>query len=391
MRDIFKCIPGRHTMEVIDFQVGDARFEVVRSDGVVSPLGVSLARLREQFGGEEGTMTGPDGEQYQLSLAPWSAANPDTTYLRMSYRFTPDQPARIDPALQPARPDPKHVPASVPTPSASSTSSTTTLTLSSQIITQGDRVVRPRMMMRFDVFGDVRGNHRLTIYPDTEQAGIPVAALLAMPEMQIKEVQCPVCESKVTMRITLAERIQEFVSRDSSITHIRLAMSHLADLPETKTLPEHSPITVEKFRRYAAVTEPSRIEIPGVEQYIAVKSHEHLVTIRPISTGSEGSTTAATLLQLPEAKQSTITCPLCDTVLQFTEPLERFISMFVGNMGADAAQIEWRIAHPESIPVTKTPPENAPIRVTRGEELNENEGKLQDGYPVFFVVPASGA
>ena len=67
--------------------------------------------------------------------------------------------------------------------------------------------------------------------------------------------------------------------------------------------------------------------------------------------------------------------------------------MFVGSTDTDAARIgiEWHIAHPESIPVTKTPPENAPIKVTLGSELSENENRLQDGYPVFFVVPASRA
>ena len=184
MRDIFKIIPGTHTMEVVDFQAGDPRFEVMRSDGVITTLGVSVAQLRERFGGDECTITGPDGEQYQLSLAPWSATNPDTTYLRMSYRFTPYQPVRIDPSLQPARPDPKSVPAPV---SAPSTQTTKTTAYNSLTVTPGDRAVRPRMM-RFDVFGDVRHDHRLTIYPSDEQAGIPVAELLAMPEVKAKEI-----------------------------------------------------------------------------------------------------------------------------------------------------------------------------------------------------------
>jgi hypothetical protein len=55
----------------------------------------SLAEVREQLGGDEGTYTAADGRTYPLSLKPWADDDPETTYFVFMPIFVPD-PARRD-------------------------------------------------------------------------------------------------------------------------------------------------------------------------------------------------------------------------------------------------------------------------------------------------------
>lgn len=56
--------------------------------------GHPLAAFREALGGNAGAITDPFlGDAHPLSLVPWADANPDTTYLRVSFRFIPHDTA----------------------------------------------------------------------------------------------------------------------------------------------------------------------------------------------------------------------------------------------------------------------------------------------------------
>jgi len=56
--------------------------------------GHPLAAFREALGGNAGEIIDPFlGGSHPLSLVPWADANPDTTYLRVSFRFTPGETA----------------------------------------------------------------------------------------------------------------------------------------------------------------------------------------------------------------------------------------------------------------------------------------------------------
>lgn len=56
--------------------------------------GHPLAAFREALGGNEGEIIDPFlGGSHPLSLVPWVDADPDTTYLRVSFRFTPKETA----------------------------------------------------------------------------------------------------------------------------------------------------------------------------------------------------------------------------------------------------------------------------------------------------------
>ncbi len=102
-RRTYQEIPGTVTMSVEAFQAGDSRFEQ-EVDGRLIRKGTQLARLRDLFGGrDEGQIRDPyHGDYFLISLKQWADADPDNTYIHVSFQFIPDDPipADQDPGLE---------------------------------------------------------------------------------------------------------------------------------------------------------------------------------------------------------------------------------------------------------------------------------------------------
>jgi len=75
----------------VAFQEGDPHYSYVDPDGKRRTYGVPLRMIRAQIGGDEGTVTDPNGANHHLSLAPWANADPDRTYISLAFESELDQ------------------------------------------------------------------------------------------------------------------------------------------------------------------------------------------------------------------------------------------------------------------------------------------------------------
>jgi hypothetical protein len=85
---------------------GEPGHEITLLDGtVLQNPGYRLADLRARFGGDDGVLIDPiRGEEHQVTLAPWSQADPDLTRVLVAYRLAgPGSPPAPTP---PAAPQP---------------------------------------------------------------------------------------------------------------------------------------------------------------------------------------------------------------------------------------------------------------------------------------------
>ena len=98
--DKFKDIPGKVVMEIKAFQKGDPNFQV-EVNNLLQDRGVSIAQLRESFGGkDEGYLEdGFKHEKHPISLCQWEKADAETTFLNIGWHYVfdesllPDHPA----------------------------------------------------------------------------------------------------------------------------------------------------------------------------------------------------------------------------------------------------------------------------------------------------------
>lgn len=92
----FKNVPGRVAVQIVDFQDGDPQHQLKDGQG---NRGISMSQLRKKFGGDEGEITDPHrGELHHISLKPWLDKDPEKTFLKISFRFIPDDPDfRVEP------------------------------------------------------------------------------------------------------------------------------------------------------------------------------------------------------------------------------------------------------------------------------------------------------
>ncbi len=75
----------------VAFQEGDAQYSYVDPDGSRRTYGVPLRTIRAQIGGDEGTVTDPNGATHHLSLARWADADPDRTYISLAFESEMNQ------------------------------------------------------------------------------------------------------------------------------------------------------------------------------------------------------------------------------------------------------------------------------------------------------------
>lgn len=77
---------GKVGVNVLAFHANDPRNQ--RPDGA-GPLGVTLAQLRRQFGGDEFLLADPfHGEEHRISLKQWRDADPDNTYVKIEFGWS---------------------------------------------------------------------------------------------------------------------------------------------------------------------------------------------------------------------------------------------------------------------------------------------------------------
>ncbi len=380
-RPRFNLVPSIYEMEVFEFQDGDPTYQHTRPDGVVVPMGTSLAKLQQRLGGDEGDFPGPAGETYHISLAPWEGKDYEKTLLQMTFHATPLFPADIAPEL---RPSPSSLP---PTRPQRGTSSLSALpeggtASSASSIPQSSPLPRASLSYNFISCSDVRREHRIKIQQSRNpEAGVTIEALLSLPETAMTEIHCPVCDAPIKISEPLAERLQQGIEWWGNESKVQMIFEHPVDIEETRTVLDDSPFVVHRYRRYTPISLPARQKDPGIELSIRQTTHNHLIVV----TSESGETTAQTLLALPEAKQTQLSCPLCDEKLPVEEPFEKYIRILVDNAGDDTIHIQWSISHPSDRAETKVPSKEDVIYATRHASNDKFAQERYEGY-VGFVV-----
>ena len=75
---------GNVIVRIVAFQKGDPRYQAANGKG---ERGLSVAQLRKRFGGDEGEIPDPIyGQMHHISLKQWANEDPETTFLRISFR-----------------------------------------------------------------------------------------------------------------------------------------------------------------------------------------------------------------------------------------------------------------------------------------------------------------
>lgn len=88
-RPLYEGIPGTVTVQIEVFQEENRRSKREGS----GKTGISLAQLRQMFGGDEGEMADPyHGKMHRISLRPWDDADAEKTFLHITFRFVPEKP-----------------------------------------------------------------------------------------------------------------------------------------------------------------------------------------------------------------------------------------------------------------------------------------------------------
>lgn len=107
----------------------------------------------------------------------------------------------------------------------------------------------------------------------------------------------------------------------------------------------------------------------------AIRNKDHEIAIRSVRPKNavdkteEQGISISYLLTFPEVKQTRLPCPVCDAILELSQPLEKPLRVLTAQLDADTASIEVSISHPSHVKETKTRPANYPFTVMRHEEL----------------------
>ncbi len=205
---LFNGIPGKMTLIVSEVPA--------RAIGAVKAR--SIAELRERFdGNDEGYLTDPAGEKHYLSLKPWVKVDPHSTYVQISYRFTPDAPIPSD---NPMYPQSSHSPYS--------NSDFTAFAVRNKDHEIAIRSVRPK-------------NEVAT----AEEQHTNVSYLLTFPEVKQTRLPCPVCDAVLELSSPLEKPIRILASQlGEDAVSIEVSISHPSHIKETKQRPAKYPFTV---------------------------------------------------------------------------------------------------------------------------------------------------
>ena len=370
-------VPSIYTMEVFEFQDGDPTFQHTSSDGTIMPGGISIARLQQRLGGNEGEFPGPSGDTYHISVAAWAGKDPEKTLLQMTFHATPLFPVDIAPEL-------RHP--SFPQLAAQPSSPTTTT--DKGVSSPSSPIIRSRptsgstSLHDFISCSDVRREHRIKIQQSkTPETGIAVDALLNLPEMTTTEIHCPICDTPIKLSESLDKRLQRAIEWWGNEAKVQLIFEHPSTIEETRTVPENSPFVVHRYYRYTPSSVHAREKDPSIELSLVLKTHDHLITL----ISESGETTAHALLALPEAKETELVCPLCDERLPVPEPFEQYIRILADDAEGDSTFIEWSISHPREIGTTKTQRPESLIDAMQHSNTDDFAQKRYPGYAGFVV------
>ncbi len=155
--------------------------------------------------------------------------------------------------------------------------------------------------------------------------------------------------------------LKPWVNADPHITYVQIAFRFTPDVPIPTDSPlyppsPHSPYTNSDFTAYA---------IRNKDHEIAIRS------VRPknrVDKAEEQGMSIAYLLTFPEVKQTRLACPVCDAILELSQPLEKPIRVLTAQLDANVASIEVSISHPIHVKETKMRPAKYPFTVIRHEE-----------------------
>jgi len=205
---LFHGVPGKMTLVVQEVPAG--------AIGTVKAR--SIAELRERFdGNDEGYLTDSAGEKHYFSLKPWAKADPHTTYVQISYRFTPAAPIPSD---NPIYPQSSHSPYN--------NSDFTAFAVRNKDHEIAIRSVRPK-----------------SVRETAEEQGMNVDYLLTFPEVKQTRLPCPVCDAILELSSPLEKTIRILASQlDADTATIEVSISHPSHVKETKQRPAKYPFTV---------------------------------------------------------------------------------------------------------------------------------------------------
>ena len=205
---MFHGIPGKMTLIV--------REVPTRASGAGRAFSITELRIRFD-GNDDGYLTDPAGEKHFFSLKPWAKADPDTTYLKIAYRFTPDAPI---PPGNPMYPQSSHSP-------------TSNNNLTAFAIRNKDHEIAIRSIQS--------RNGEAT----PEEQRMSVSYLLTFPEVKGTRLPCPVCDAILELSSPLEKTIRTLVSQiDMDTASIEVSISHPSHVKETKQRPTKYPFTV---------------------------------------------------------------------------------------------------------------------------------------------------
>lgn len=361
---------GKFHLEIYDYQDGDPRYE--RSETVLPPGAIaykpSVASFRRQIGGEEGLIAGGNGEKYFISLKPWADADQEKTLLRMEFGFYPHfEPLTRQQILE--------MPPPAPTPAYTLPPHAHTFNF-------------PGMPI-YTMCSDVRYDHKLTLRPGLPGVTTTTAAdLMSLPDgSKVGPVFCPVCDTPVRMTQPLTDYIQELrevLGEPNPL--MEWSITHPASTPETRTPPRDNPLVVVRYWRYEPVEVPTTAK-RHAHLKIEVHSKNHLITLEPGVAGIAGSVPAERLLELPEARQKELICPLCDEKLSFHYPLGDSIKQIAEEQGGPEKPIIWSVSHPADQPETKQADPASFISVRRHSFTgNASFPDVPDGMAIRFMI-----
>ncbi len=155
--------------------------------------------------------------------------------------------------------------------------------------------------------------------------------------------------------------LKPWVKGNPHTTYVQIAYRFTPDAPiptDSPLYPQsaHSPYNNSDFTAFA------------------IRNKNHEIAIRSVRPRNEGAKiegqgiSISYLLTFPEVKQTRLPCPVCDAILELSQPLEKPIRVLTAQLDVDTASIEVSISHPSHVKETKTRPAKYPFTVMRHEE-----------------------
>ncbi len=178
----------------------------------------SIAELRLRFdGNDEGYLTDPMGEKHYFSLKPWAKSDPDTTYVQISYRFTPDTSIPSDNPIYPR---------SIHSPYSNSD-------FTAFAVRNKDHEIAIR---------SVRPKHNEA---KAEEPYVSISYLLTFPAVKQTRLPCPLCDTVLELSSPLEKTIRILASQvDANTALIEVSISHPSHIKETKKRPAKYPFMI---------------------------------------------------------------------------------------------------------------------------------------------------